>query len=573
MNIDPATFNVICSAFLAISREMSKNLIRTAYSTVIREAADASTAIMDPRGNTIAQAENIPLLLNSIGPALRACLERYSPGEIAEDDFLIVNDPYSGGQHLSDVFIFTPIFQAGSIVAFAGSVGHHVELGGSPGFNIHARDLFMEKLRFVPMKFSFSRDWNGGMLEQIIRSNVRTPRDTIGDLNAQFTANSTCRKRLSELFDKYGLEAVVEAMGEYLNYAERWMRSEIRRIPAGTYRGEERIDSDGRNDEPLPIRVAVEIRGSDIIVDFSGTCPQVDTALNASWATTVSALNSALKMILTPADMPFNEGFNRPITCRIPRGSILNPIEYAPCEGRMFAAIRVYSAIMKALSQAVPDRVTATGFDTRTVVDLHYRSEDGYQAIMDLFGGGYGAGPDNDGADQLDDPLGNCRNTPVEALEVAQDYFRVLAYELIKDSGGAGKFRGGMGARRVYEILKDGVYVTCASDRFKFPPEGLFGGHDGTCASITILKGDRRIALPSKTATSLLKGDLLEVRIGGGGGYGDPGERERWRIEQDLREGSISAEAARKDYGYVPGAIASSGARGGHGRPTASGPA
>ncbi len=550
MKIDPATFNVICRAFLAISREMSTNLIRTAYSTVIREAADASTAILDPRGNTIAQAENIPLLLNSIGPALRVCLEKYPLGEIAEDDFLIVNDPYSGGQHLSDVFIFTPIFHGGSIVAFAGSVGHHAELGGSPGFNIHARDLFMEKLRFVPTKLSFLRDWNGGLFEQIIRSNVRTPRDTVGDLNAQFTANSTCRKRLGELFEKYGSEAVAEAMGEYLDYAERWMRSEITRIPDGIYRGEDKIDNDGRNDEPLLIKVAVEIRGSDIIVDFAGTCAQVQTALNASWATTVSALNSALKMILTPVDLPFNEGFNRPITCRIPRGSILNPVDYAPCEGRMFAAIRVYAATMKALSQAVPEKVTATGFDTRTVVDLHYKSEGRYQAIMDLFGGGYGAGCNNDGADQLDDPLGNCRNSPVEALEVSQDYFRVLVYELIRDSGGAGRFRGGMGARRIYEILKDGVYVTIASDRFKFRPEGLFGGHDGTCASVTILRGERRIDLPSKTATTLKKGDLLEVKIGGGGGYGDPLERDRWRIEKDLREGNISPEAARRDYGY-----------------------
>jgi N-methylhydantoinase B len=550
MKIDLATFNVISRAFMAISREMSTNLIRTAYSTVIREAADASTAILDPRGNTIAQAENIPLLLNSIGPALRVCLEKYPIREIAEDDFLIVNDPYSGGQHLSDVFIFTPVFHGGSIVAFAGSVGHHAELGGSPGFNIHARDLFMEKLRFVPTKLSFSRDWNGGLFEQIIRSNVRTPRDTVGDLNAQFTANSTCRKRLGDLLKKYGREAVVEAMAEYLDYAERWMRNEIQRVPDGVYRGEDKIDNDGRRDEPLPIRVAVEIQGSDIVVDFAGTCAQAETALNASWATTVSALNSTLKMILTPADLPFNEGFNRPITCRIPRGSILNPIDFAPCEGRMFAAIRVYAATMKALSQAVPEKVTATGFDTRTVVDLHYRSEGRYQAIMDLFGGGYGAGPNNDGADQLDDPLGNCRNTPVEALEVSQDYFRVLVYELIKDSGGAGKFRGGMGARRLYEILQDGVYVTIASDRFKFRPEGLFGGHDGTCASAAVLRGDCRIELASKTATSLKKGDLLEVRIGGGGGYGDPRRRERWRIEKDLREGNISAQAARRDYNY-----------------------
>lgn len=550
MKINPATFNVICRAFLAISREMSTNLIRTAYSTVIREAADASTAIMDSKGNTIAQAENIPLLLNSIGPALRICLEKYSLGDIAEDDFMIVNDPYSGGQHLSDVFIFTPIFHGGYIVAFAGSVGHYVELGGSPGFNIHARDIFMEKLRFVPMKLSFSKDWNGGLLEQIIRSNVRTPRDTVGDLNAPFTANSTCRKGLSKLFEKYSGDVVLEAMDEYMNYGERWVRSEIQRIPDGIYRGEDKIDDDGRNDEPLLIKVALEIRGSDIVVDFAGTCPQVETALNASWATTVSALNSAIKMILTPADMPFTEGFNRPITCRIPRGSILNPIDYAPCEGRMLAAIRVYSATMKALSRAAPEKVTATGYDTRTVVDLRYKSEGRYQATMDLFGGGYGAGPNNDGADQLDDPLGNCRNTPIEALEVAQNYFRVLAYELIKDSGGAGKFRGGLGARRVYEILKDGVDVTCASDRFKFRPEGLFDGHDGTCASITIMRGNRRIDLPSKIAISLKKGDLLEVRIGGGGGYGDPRQRDRWRIERDLREGNISPEAAQRDYGY-----------------------
>ena len=549
MTVSPVTFSIITTAFVAIAREMSADFRRVAFSSSIREAGDASTAVLDSGGNVIAQAENIPIHLNSMGPALQACLNQCPLEELRMGDVLINNDPYSGAQHLSDIFLFSPVFVDGEVVAFSASTGHYADLGGSPGFFLMAKDVYQEKLRFEPMKFSIERDWNGGLLERLIRSNVRLPRDVIGDFNAQLTANAKGVNRLSSLIEKYGLETIRECMDGYLCSADKSLRATIAMLPDGEFTGQDVVDDDGTNDNPIVIRVTVKKVGDQLFVDFAGTDRQKETAINCPFASTLGAVMTAVKMTLSDPNFPFNDGFNRPVQVTASSGSIVNPEKPAPCEGRHLVAIRVFQAMIKALAQLVPDKVAATGYDTRTSTRFYNPIPGGYQCFQDSLGGGYGAFPFGDGESQLDDPLGNCRNTPIEMFEAGQDFFRVIAYDLISDSGGAGKYRGGLGARRVYEILKDGILFTVASDRFKNRSEGLMGGEPGTCETISIQRGCEQLSFPSKFMTTLQKGDVVEIRIGGGAGWGDPAERDKAAVEYDLVEQKISPDYARRFHG------------------------
>ncbi len=554
MSVDHTTFNVLSNSFLAIAEEMSADLLRTAHSTVIREAADASTCLIDYKGRILAQASNIPLHLNSITPAIQGSLENISVEDLTEDDVIILNDPYNGGQHQSDIYLFSPIRWDDKIIGFSGSVGHHVDLGHSPGFNLYARDIFEERMRFPPMKFSISKDWNGGILEQVIRANVRLPKQTIGDLNAQLTANFTGRKRFKKLVDEYGFDTIKEASDEFQDYAETQMKSQINSVPPGEYHGHEKIDDDGQTDEPIDIKTNLKVKESEIDVNFEGTDPQVDTAINCPWASTLSSSLAVLKMILTDPMLPTNDGCYRPINVTAEKGKIVNPEPYAPVEGRNVVVMRIFQAIEKALADAIPEKVAAPGYDTRTEVDFHWDGPEGHIAISDLYGGGYGAGPKNDGEDQLDDPLGNCKNTPVEALEATQPLFLVTKYKLRQDSGGPGEHRGGLGAIRVYNILEDKIHTSNYSGRFKHPPEGLFGGLSGTCAHIKVKREDgEEEYLPSKGETILNKGDTLKVAIGGGGGYGSPFDRDREAVARDVADGKVSPKAARVFYGWKEG--------------------
>ena len=548
---DPATFTIVTHAFTAIAREMSADLLRTAYSTVIREAADASTALFDKRGRTIAQAVNIPLHLNSMEPAFAACADKHGYDGLTPDTVWALNDPYHGGQHLSDIFFFSPIFASDQLVGFCGSVGHYVDLGHTPGFNNHARDIFEERIRFDRLAFSIERDWNGGLLEQLIEMNVRMPQYTLGDLNAQLVANRTGAARMAELHRRYGTEIVEQVIEEYLDYAEEEMRREIEQTPDGHYEAVASVDDDGINEGPIRLPVQLDIQGSDITVSFVGTAPETSAAINCPLASTYSAVRGAIRCVFTNPSMPVNDGCYRPIVINDPPlGSILNPTPFHPVEGRNMPVIRVFTAVTEALAQALPKRVPAPGYDTRTAIDLHYSYPDGrYLAVSDLYGGGYGAGSQNDGADQTDDPLGNCTNTPVEAFEVEQDYFLITNYELIQDSGGGGRRRGGLGARRTYEILKDNVFMTIYSDHFVEPAPGLFGGLPGSLASCTLLRGEERHAIISKGSQYLRAGDLVEMCTGGGGGYEPAAQRERELVDHDLREGKISARSASDIYG------------------------
>ncbi|MWP36031.1 hydantoinase B/oxoprolinase family protein [Rhodobacter sphaeroides] len=554
MALDPTDYAVISQALAAAAREMGEKLIRSAFSTILREARDGSAALLDRDGNTIAQAELIPMQLGTIGSVFQACAETYDLDSLTEDDFFIINDPYSGGQHLQDIFFFSPIFHEGQRVGFAASVAHHLDIGGgSPGLSPNARDVHSEGIVIPPTKFSYSRDWNGGILEKFLRANVRTPLQTMGDCDAQIASNRVGARRVGELCSKYGAAKVMEVMTEFQNYSERRFRAGIAAAPDGVYHGEDFIDDDGIGSEPVRVRAKVTIVGDRIEVDYEGTDAQVRTLLNAPLAATMSATVSCVKSVLTSPDIPFNAGVSRAISVKVPKGTILNPHYPAPVRARMNICYRAYNATMKALAQAVPDQVIASGFDTTTSGCLSWLGPTGFSVYLEIYGGGYGASSSANGCDAIDMPMANCANTPVEAIDQDYSFFRVERYALEPEAYGHGAHRGGAGFQKAFRILKDNATVALYSDRFRSEPQPLFGGTPGTRGACEIHRDGEIIRLGSKDMRDLQKGDLVVFRLGGGAGYGAPADRALAEIETDIANGMLGEETARRIYPQFAG--------------------
>ena len=541
MTLDPVEYAIISQSLIAAAREMGVKLIRSAYSNILREARDGSAALLDAKGNTVAQAELIPMQLGSIGRIFAACTAVYPPETLEPDDVFFINDPYSGGQHLQDVFIFHPIFADGNVIGFAASVAHHLDMGGgNPGLNPTASDVYSEGLIIPPTKINIKRDWHGGGFQRLLKANVRVPAQTMGDFDAQMAANAVGVLRVNELAARYGIEKVAATMAALQDYSETRMRAAIREVPDGVYTGEDMVDDDGITEEPLPVRVTVTVSDDSMTADFTGTAPQVMRNLNAPFASTISASVSVIKAALTSPDIPFNDGAMRPITVTAPKGTLLNPNHPAPVRARMEACSRAWNAIMKALAKAVPDKVIACGFDTTSVCCLSKLGDNGWSVYLEVFGGGWGASNTSDGCDAVDSPLSNCSNTPAEALDQDFAFFRLTEYALTPDSCGRGRRRGGVGFVRRYEVLEDGVKLAIYADRFTQQPDGLFGGTPGSKGSCVVQRNGQDIVLKSKQQTDLQKGDIVTYRLGGGGGYGDPGERDATAIAHDLEDGVIS---------------------------------
>lgn len=550
MKLDPIDYAILSQAILAAAREMGAKLVRSAYSTIVREARDASTAILDRDGNIIAQAEMIPIQLGSMGTTLRACLELYPVETLDEGDFLVNNHPYQGGQHLQDVFIFTPVFHEGEFVAFSGSTAHHLDLGGgSAGLNNSATDLYQEGLIIPPSRYNIRRDWFGGAFERLLAANIRVPHQTLGDFNAQFAANAIGAERLRQLCAKYGRTSVLAAMSDMIDYSERHLRKAIAAIPDGVYAAADALDDDGYVGAPIWVRTRLTVSGDTIEVDFEGTDPQSKRNINAPFASTASAVLCCIKAALIGSDVPFNEGSFRPVTVKAPFGSILNPTPPAPVRARMEPCYRAYGAVMKALSDALPDRVIAPGFDAALIACLSSFSDGSYKVCLETYGGGFGAAPGNDGAHGVAAPLSNTTNSPVEALDMEFGFFRIVEYCLAPGSFGHGKHRGGLGLRRVYEALEDDVHFSVYADRFMLPPDGLRGGTRASLSRCELWRDDRRIECDAKAGLKLRKGDRIAVVTSGGGGWGDPSERSDRAIRDDVVDGLLTEAQARDIYG------------------------
>lgn len=549
--LDPVDYAVISQGLIAAAREMGVKLVRSAYSTIIREAADASAALFDRDGNVVAQAELIPMQLGPMSEIFQACAASCPVAELKEGDFYITNDPYSGGQHLQDVFIYSPVFLDGELIGFAGTVAHHLDLGGgNPGLTTEAVDVHAEGFIFPPLRYNFHRDWEGnGSLKRLLAANIRVPGQTIGDFDAQFAANTVGGERMRQLCRKYGTATIQLAMRKLIGYSEARVRAAIAAIPDGVYHGEDAVDDDGITDAPLVVKAKVTVAGDSIEIDFDGTCPQVSRNLNCPFSSTISAALTAVKSSLTSPDIPFNEGVKKPIRVLAPKGSLVNPNYPAPVRARMEAGYRCFNAVLKALAQVAPDKVIAGGNDATLVTSLSHQDKGVYRVYLEVYGGGFGASSGRNGCDAVDSALSNCTNTPIEATDMDFDHFRIVGYGLSPDSCGHGRHRGGLGFFRRFEILADEVNFAIYADRFRIAPYGLFGGSDAQPGRAELLRDGKIIRIRSKDGMLLHKGDILTIYTAGGAGYGDPRERSRAEIEYDVRNGYLTPASARAAYG------------------------
>ncbi len=549
-DIDPITFAVIKNGLDAIVDEMAYDVIRTARSEIVKDVMDYSAAICDATGNMIAQAKTVALHLGAVPEAMGVVLDHYGD-DLAPGDAVILNDPYQGGMHLPDIFMFMPIFHGGALQGFTVVICHHTDVGGRvAGSNASdSTEIFQEGLRIPALKLFEGGEPNRTLLK-LIEKNVRLPDRVIGDLKAQYAACRTGAREIGKLIDRYGAPMAQAYFAELLDYAERMTREEIRKWPDGTYRFTDYIDDDGFSDTPLPIAVAITVHGDSLTVDYEGSAPQVPAALNSTKSYTNSCTYLSVRCVLK-GDIPNNAGVFRAIEVKAPEASIVNPRLPAACAARALTGYRVVDAMFGALAKIVPDRVPAAGEGGNTVVCIGgYRGDGSPFIIVDMICGAWGGRPDKDGIEAITNPSQNLSNTPVETLE-SQHPVRVEEYALVPDSCGAGKWRGGLGVSRSYRLLADGAGLQLRADRMKIRPYGLDGGGEAAAAINEIETASGLEVLPSKINRRMEKGDLVRHVQPGGGGFGDPLVRDPELVARDVWNGKITADYARSRHRVV----------------------
>lgn len=549
---DPVTVTVMGTALVATAEEMGEALRRSSYSPIIREMLDYSCAVLTPAGEIVAQAEGIPALLGAMSIALAHLVADNDPASIREGDIFIANDPYRGGTHTPDIHIFAPVFVDGRQVAWAGSLAHHADIGGTnPGTEGFAnRSIYEEGLRFPNIRLVEA----GRPVEPLfkyIEANIRDPRATLGDLRAQMAAVKLGAQRVQGLAARYGTGALEATMAELMDRTERRVRAAIRDHADGRGEAEGFLDNDGVGEDPVRIAVAVEVRGDEVTVDFTGTDPQMRGGMNCSRTAVMAGVLFAVKAVFD-ADGAQNGGCNRPITAILPEGTLVNPRFPAALSLRHLAALRITDTLMRAFGQLYPGAAGGwVGFSSFAASGPSPLTGE-VTVPQDDLGGGMGGHADGDGLDAVDAYLGNVGILPAEICEL-QYPVRVVGTELVTDSGGAGRHRGGLAMRRVYEFLAPCDMVAYSEQtRAAFGAWGTAGGRNGEPASVTLIRaGGARIPI-TKVRLDVEPGDRLVLVTGGGGGWGDPRERDRDAVARDVREGKVSPAAARETFGWAP---------------------
>jgi len=551
-DINPILLEVIKNAFDTIADEMALIIMRTGYSEIVRDAMDYSTALCDAKGQTLAQGLTTPLHLGSFYDAMRALIEQYE-GQIHPEDVYIFNDPYcASGQHLPDIYIIKPIFIEGELWSWATTIAHHVDVGGIvPGSNaIGATEIYQEGLR-IPILKLYDRGKANDSIWDIIRQNVRLPEKVVGDLGAQISACHGAEREFTDLFNRYGAETMVLYIEEIHNYAERLARAEIAGIPDGTYEFTDHLDGLGSDPEPIVFELKLTVKGEEIIVDWTGTSHAVKGGINSPVPFTKAAAYTAIKCVMV-SDIPNSHGFTRPITVIAPEGTVVNPQHPFPCGARGISGFRMIDCIFGALAQAVPDRVTADGNGGSTLVGYGGYQDGRPFVYVETIWGTWGGASTHDGQEGVPHMGANQSNVPIEMIEAEQP-LRIERYSYIANTGGPGKFRGGLSTVRDVRSLADEAVLTVRTDKRRYPPHGLNGGKPGapTWSIVNPDTENRMLPVLITDPVTLVKGDLFSHLLPGGGGHGDPLERDPEHVLKDVLEERVTREHARKEYGVV----------------------
>jgi len=551
---DPVALEVFSNALLSVAEEMGAVLIRTAYSINIKERQDASTAIFDAQGRLIAQAEHIPMHLGAMLSIIRNILDRYPIEELRPGDVFLANDAYhGGGTHLADVTVASPVFFDEVLIGFVANMGHWPDVGGiKPGAAMTegCTEIYQEGLRIPPMKIM-----EGGVLREDLFSfillNMRFAEDRPADLRAQVACNQLGTQRLQELCSRYDMQRFFSLVEGVLDYNERVIRAKIQELPEGTWSFEDQLDDDAHTAGPVPLKVTLTICHSPkphMVFDFTGSSEQRVGGVNVVYEALFATVAYALKATLDP-ELWSNAAFERVVKIHAPEGSIVNPKPPAAVGGRGTTCQRLADLLLGVIGQVDPERVCACGHGT-TSINIH-----GYDAIRDRpficidgIGGGAGGSEGCDGMDAVQIHTNNIPNLPVEILE-SEYPIRVLRFELVPDSGGAGRFRGGLGTRKDFLMLSDNAFIAHA-DRHRFSPWPLAGGREG--ARGVHLRNPGRsdeARLPSKGGPlEIPRDNVLRCQSAGAGGYGPPAERSADSLAVDLADGKVTLQAARADY-------------------------
>ncbi|NMH96846.1 hydantoinase B/oxoprolinase family protein [Pseudonocardia acidicola] len=560
VDVDPITLRVIGGALNSMAKEMAQVLYRMAYSSLIRESEDLGAGIFDVNGRELCESDSTPMHCGSI-PAYIRGINRRLAGTYQPGDVVLHNHPYHGAAHSPDYGIVIPIFWQGEHIGFAGCTGHVSDIGGNfPGLCMDVVDVWAEGKLMDSMKI-YEAGVRNDMLIQHILDNVRTPEQNRGDLEALIACARLGERRFTELLEKYGLDTVMSAAERWMDYSEDMLRRRIREIPDGSYEAPiGYLDDDGKNRGiPLKVAVRVQIDGDDVLVDLTGSNDQVPTAFNVPFEgsvlpTAVSAIRTILlDEFLTEEFVPQNDGCFRPVKAYAPEGSIFNPHFPAACFARFSQINRVFDSINLALAPVLPDQAIAGSSAALCAIAYSGLAPDGesYWVYIEINEGSYGGRHGKDGMDCVDSLMANTRNNPIEELEL-NHAMRAVRYELREEPPAPGRWRGGIGSVRTW-LMEVDTYLGSEADNRSDPPAGALGGHDGTAGAFIRNPGtDREEVLFSKVTQEVCKaGDVLEIRLPSGGGFGDPYARDPQAVLDDVADEYLTADDARRDYGVV----------------------
>ena len=551
-DIDPVRFEVIRNALLAITEEMGATLRRAAYSTNIKTRGDFSCAFFDAELRTIAQAFAQPSHLGSLAHIVPRAIRTYGAARLAPGDGILINDPYLGGVHLNDITLITPVFHDGTLLGYVANIAHHVDVGGgAPGSIGVSSEIYQEGLVIPPIRFV-----KGGQIDPdifaLIRSNFRGTREISGDFRAQTAANRLGARRIAELVAQHGAGTLGHYLEELLRYTERRTRVAFAEFPDGRFSAEMRMDGDGVTDEPVRLAAAVTVERGRVSVDLTGCDDQRPSPTNATSSQTYSGVVYVLKCLIDP-DIPVNDGFYRLIDIRTRPGSVVHAQHPAAVAAGWEIAMQLCDLLFRALAPALPDRVVAgtKGCVCNIAFGGVNPASGEYFTYYETIAGGYGATLATDGMDAVQAHFQNTENAPVEETEAAYPV-RIVRYELIENSEGGGRHRGGLGVRRDYTFPGHAPSFSILSDKARFAPRGLFGGEDARPAKYVLnpeTPGARE--LPSKITFQLAPGDVVSVQTPGGGGTESARARRAEDVAADVALGKISPGRAREVYGVV----------------------